>query len=94
MDSGPWQVVKTFSDRASADLAVGELQSSGIPARLNSPDAEGLWPTTSGFAQIALYVPPDQLDRARHVLDSESDADHGPAASSAPPAARSPFHRT
>ncbi len=70
--STKWQVIATYGDLASAELAVGRLESIGIMCRLDQRGAIGLFgPGFSGASVrgVALLVPAAVVAEARFALD-------------------------
>lgn len=67
-----WQVVATYGDLASAELAQGRLRSAGIDCRLDQRGAIGLFgPGFSGASVrgVGLLVPGAAVAAARFALD-------------------------
>ena len=60
-------VVRTYGNRAEAEVAVTALHAAEIVAVLRPDDAGGMRP---GLAGISLVVRADEADRAREVLDT------------------------
>ena len=74
--STDWQVIATYGDLASAELAEGRLSSAGIVSRLDQRGAIGLFgPGFSGASVrgIALLVPAAAAAAARFALDLPED---------------------
>jgi hypothetical protein len=70
--STSWQVIATYGDLASAELAQGRLRSAGITCRLDQRGAIGLFgPGFSGGSVrgVALLVPAAAVAEARFALD-------------------------
>jgi hypothetical protein len=71
-ESTNWQVIATYGDLTSAELAEGRLESAGIACRLDQRGAVGLFgPGFSGGSVrgVALLVPVAAVAEARFALD-------------------------
>jgi hypothetical protein len=70
MSESTWQLLVTVYDTISAQLLTDRLNGEGVPTQVRS-DSELL-----GMARACqIFVPPELLHRARHVLDSERFSD-------------------
>ncbi|HYX39281.1 MAG TPA: DUF2007 domain-containing protein [Oligoflexus sp.] len=69
-----WVLLTSFSDRLQADLAACAIRGSGIRVELKSDDAGGLYPPLTVAYGVELYVPEEQLDHAKELLQGISDA--------------------
>ncbi|HYX39241.1 MAG TPA: DUF2007 domain-containing protein [Oligoflexus sp.] len=69
-----WVLLTSFSDRLQADLAASAIRGSGIRVELKSDDAGGLYPPLTVANGVELYVPEEQLDHAKELLQGISDA--------------------
>jgi len=67
-----WQVIATFSDLPSAELARGRLESAGITSQIDHRGSVGIF--GAGFSGstgrgFALLVPKSDVEAARSALD-------------------------
>ena len=65
-------VVRTFSNRQEAELAVGALRAAGIESMLRTDDAGGLRPALSWSNGVELIVRNDDADEATEILNGEA----------------------
>jgi hypothetical protein len=66
-------VLRTFSNRQEADLAIGYLHSCGIPAIVMGDDCGGLRPELSQSLGIRVLVSPDYEAEAKSLLEEIPD---------------------
>lgn len=62
-------VLRTFSNRQEADLAVGYLHSCGVPAIVMGDDCGGLRPELSQSLGVRILVSPDHQAEAESLLE-------------------------
>ncbi len=62
-------VLRTFSNRQEADLAVGYLHSCGVPAIVMGDDCGGLRPELSQSLGVRILVSPDHQAEAEGLLE-------------------------
>lgn len=62
-------VLRTFSSRQEAGLAVGYLHSCGVPAIVMGDDCGGLRPELSQSLGVRILVSPDHQAEAGHLLE-------------------------
>ena len=70
MTDAPLVVVRTFLDRAEAELAHSALEAAGIDSVVRGDDAGGLRPDLSMTRGVALLVREEDVDEADDVLDA------------------------
>ena len=63
-----WCTVATYSDRTSAYIAKGMLESNGIPVTLTNATLSSVYPMTDTWASVSLLVPPSMAESARRLL--------------------------
>lgn len=70
-EDGGWQKVATFAAQYEADLAVARLEAAGIPVLVKGPTAGIFGPGQMGPTAlgVTVFVPADQLRRAKEVLE-------------------------
>lgn len=68
-----WGVAKVVENREEAILVAGFLQSSGIPAEVESLYAEELPVNMGSLGEIRVRVPPERLEEALAVLELRED---------------------
>ena len=66
-------VLRTFSNRHEADLAVGYLHSCGVPAIVMGDDCGGLRPELSQSLGVRILVSPDREAEGERLLDKVPD---------------------
>ncbi|RLE27691.1 MAG: hypothetical protein DRJ65_02045 [Acidobacteria bacterium] len=66
-------VLRTFSHRQEADLAIGYLHSCGIPAIVTGDDCGGLRPELSQSLGVRILVSPDHQAEADRLLEEIPD---------------------
>lgn len=88
-----WVVVHRTGTDYEADMVRDRLDDAGIPAVVFTQRDHAFNLTVGDLAAVNVMVPPDQLERARALLESEplSDAELDDAALSADPEA-APAH--
>lgn len=64
-----WQVAKVVESREEAILIAGFLNSSGIPAEVESLHVEELPVNLGGLGEVRVRVPAERLEEARSALD-------------------------
>jgi hypothetical protein len=69
-------VLKTFSYRQEADLALGALRAAGIESMVRSDDAGGLRPGLAFANGVQLIVRAEDADAAREIIDGEAKRIH------------------
>ncbi len=70
-------VLCTFSHRQEADLALGYLQSCGVPAIIMGDDCGGLRPELSQSLGVRILVSPDHEAEAERLLEEIPDEASG-----------------
>ncbi|MEJ2215939.1 MAG: DUF2007 domain-containing protein [Gemmatimonadota bacterium] len=70
-EEGGWQKVAAFAAQYEADLAVARLEAAGIPVLVKGPTTGIFGPGQIGPTAlgVAVFVPADQLRRAKEVLE-------------------------
>ncbi len=68
-------VVKTFMSRIEAELVAGKLRDGGIETILRSDDAGGMEPNLALVRGVWLLVRRGDLERAKELLETETDHD-------------------
>ncbi len=68
-------VIESFSDKAFAEAAVSLLESEGIEAIFSADDAGGELPNLDFARGVQLLVAPEDVERAKAVLDSAANED-------------------
>ena len=63
----PLVAVAVFMNHIQADLAQGALETAGIECAISADDAGGTW---AGGGRIRLLVRPDDLKRAKELLET------------------------
>jgi hypothetical protein len=63
--------LSTFTDVDDARMALALLKAAEIPCWLENEDPAASWMGTPGFGKFRLSVPPDYLEQAREVLETE-----------------------
>ncbi len=66
-------VLRTFSSRQEADLALGYLHSCGVPAIIMGDDCGGLRPELSQSLGVRILVSPDHQAEAKRLLEEIPD---------------------
>jgi hypothetical protein len=69
-----WTIVAEYTNRPLADLAANLLEEHGIPTYLWSDDGGGLLVANTYVDRVRLFVPDDELERARDIV-REAEAD-------------------
>ena len=72
MDEHTLTIVRTFSNRQEAELALGAIRAAGIEAILRTDDAGGLRPALSWSNGVELVVRDDDAEEAAEILDGEA----------------------
>jgi hypothetical protein len=62
-------IIKTFSNRIEADIALGLLESRGIPAMVQSDDGGGTMPYFSATNGVHLLVNEEDQSDAQKILE-------------------------
>jgi hypothetical protein len=69
VDEREWQVAKVVESNEEAIFIAGFLNSSGIPARVESLYVEELPVNLGGLGEVRVHVPADRLAEAQAALD-------------------------
>jgi hypothetical protein len=64
-----WQVAKVVESKEEAVVIAGFLNSSGIPAEIESLHVDELPVNLGGLGEVRVRVPADRLDEAQAALD-------------------------
>jgi Putative prokaryotic signal transducing protein len=73
-DERDWQIARILESSEEAVLVAGFLNSSGIPAEVESLHVEELPVNLGGLGEVRVLVPADRLDEARALLDASEAA--------------------
>lgn len=68
-------IVHEESDEASARIVVGFLRSQGIEAVITEDDAGDQIPSLEGVRGVKVFVPLEDAERARELLDERRDGE-------------------
>jgi len=70
-DDHGWKRIAEFGSQVEADVAVSRLEAAGIPVLVKGPETGIFGPGISGPTPlgVTVFVPADQLHRAREVLE-------------------------
>lgn len=71
--TGGWQTVATYSDRNTAFICKGMLETNDIPVMLTNATISSVYPMTDTWAAIELQVPPQLAGRAKELLRLNGD---------------------
>ena len=69
-DEREWKIAKIVESNEEAVVVAGFLNSSGIPAEVESLHVEELPVNVGGLGEVRVLVPADRLDEARSLLDA------------------------
>jgi hypothetical protein len=69
MSNKKMTIVHKERDEASAQIVVGFLQSNGIDAMISEDDAGDQLPSLEGVTGVQIFVPVEDAERARKLLD-------------------------
>jgi putative signal transducing protein len=69
-DAGEWRIAKVVESNEEAVVVAGFLNSSGIPAEVESLHVEELPVNVGGLGEVRVLVPADRLEEARSLLDA------------------------
>jgi hypothetical protein len=69
-----WRVVRTVGTEEEAEVAVGFLQSNGIPAEVESLHVSELPVDFGDLSQVRIRVPVERADEALALLEAQDEA--------------------
>jgi len=69
------ETIKTFNSRIEAEIARSYLESSGIKTEIISDDAGQNYPSLQSVRGVKLLTSPDNLKRAKKLLDKKEKPD-------------------